>query len=231
MSPMAQRHAFYGAALAQAHAEAYADNFHTGFDWLGEMVKTAPGPARLFDIGCGDGSWMRAARDMKIEVKGIDISQAFTSMAKQTGLDVSQESAAQAQLPAGTNAVTALGEVLAYAPAALTPCALNVARALPSGGVFIFDMPGPDVPEGEVEAQGDGWHLHAKTRIKGSRLTRQISVEGAGGVEKEVHHQHLFAAKDVRDILSGFGFQAEIFDSYGACALLPGRFAILARKS
>ncbi|HGG05837.1 MAG TPA: class I SAM-dependent methyltransferase, partial [Aliiroseovarius sp.] len=192
--------------------------------------KSAGTAPRLFDIGCGDGTWMAAARDMNIDVHGIDISDSFVDMCREKGLEVELESAVLATPPAGTNAVTALGEVLAYAPAAFTPCALILSRTLPKGAVFIFDLPGPDTPETETSVQGERWSLTSKTQVDGKRLTRTIQVDTKDGLSEEVHQQTLFAADEVADILREFGFDVDIVKSYGPCRLLPGRFGILARK-
>ncbi len=230
------RQAFYGKALARVHAESYGNTFLAGFDWLAAQIKQAPGPARVFDLGCGDGSWLAAAKNMSIAGEGVDISSEFVSLAKGKGLNVRHESVALAHPPVGTNAVTALGEVLAYAPAALTPCVLNVGRALPKGGVFIFDLPGPETPTSQrdfqgVDSQGADWNMRIRNRIGDHKLTRTIQLETKVGLVEEVHEQHLFSPDEVEDILHGFGFRVEILASYGPCPLLPGRFGVLAHKS
>ncbi len=222
---------FYQAALAQAHSDAFSGTFRAGFTWLGDQVKMAGTPPRLFDIGCGDGTWMAAAADMNIDVQGIDVSEPFVNMCREKGLRAELDSAALATPPAGTNAVTALGEVLAYAPAAFTPCALTLSRTLPKGAVFIFDLPGPDTPETETSVQGDRWSLLSKTTIDDKRLIRQIKIDTPDGLSEEMHHQTLFAAEEVADILTEFGFHVDVLKSYGPCRLLPGRFGILARKT
>ncbi|MCP5037450.1 MAG: class I SAM-dependent methyltransferase [Rhodobacteraceae bacterium] len=224
------RDLFYSAALARAHSEVYSDTFEPGFNWLASQIKDAPGPAQLFDIGCGDGTWLAAARDMNITGQGIDTSPDFVSIAVAKGLNVTNETAMQARAPKGTNAVTALGEVLAYKPASLAPTALNMARSLPKGGVFIFDLPGPDMVQKVASSEGDDWQLTSRTFISGKSLSRQITIDGPEGRIEETHYQHLFSDKEVSGILTGFGYDVEILTSYGPCEFLPGRFAVLARK-
>lgn len=224
------RHSFYSRAVATAHAEAFAGTFQPAHSWLAAQIQSGAPRPYLFDIGCGDGSFLEAMGNMGIFGEGIDISAAFVAMAKKRALIVRQESASQAELPAATTAITALGEVLAYAPAALAPVMLRASRALPSGGVMIFDLPSPDTPERESEAKGDGWTMQTRTWIEGETLTRDIDMDFQGMRVQEWHKQHLFRPDDVRGIAQGFAMECEILTSYGPCPLLPGRFAVLARK-
>ena len=230
-TPLKTQNIFYASALAQAHSEAYTDTFKSGFSWLAKTLKTAPGPMQLFDIGCGDGTWLAAARDMKIAGEGIDISADILKIAQKKGLQVRQGSAASTPPPAGTNAVTALGEVLAYKPTALTPCALNIARVLPKNGLFIFDLPGPGTPQNTGSSQGLSWKLEARSFVSGNTLSRQIHIETEDGIVEETHFQHLFSPEEVSDILTGLGFEVQVLTSYGPCEFLPGRYGILARKT
>lgn len=228
--PVTTRASFYSMAVATAHAESAAAMFNPAHSWLAGQIGGSAARPYLFDIGCGDGSFLAAMGDMGIFGEGIDISGAFIAMARRKGLKVQQESAVQAPVPAGTTAITALGEVLAYDPPALAPMAHRAARALPSGGVMIFDLPGPDTPESDREIEGEDWRLASVVRIEGNSLIRDIEVNLNGQQVKEQHRQHLFAPEEVRGILEGFGMTAEIHESYGPCPLLPGRFAVLALK-
>lgn len=228
------RHAFYSLAVATAHATGFAQQFRPGYGWLAGQIQSSAARPYLYDVGCGDGSFLAAMGELGLFGEGIDISGAFVAMARRRGLKVRQDSAAQAALPPQTTAVTALGEVLAYAPAALAPFAARAARALPEGGVVILDLPGPGTPERETEAQGEAegepWTLSARTRIEGRKLKRDIEMEFQGRRIEEWHEQHLFSPEDATGIFGGLGFDTELFDSYGPCPLLPGRFALVARK-
>lgn len=230
MAKIRTRTSLYGEPLARIHSEAYSDTFRAGFPWLAKQIKTAPGPARLFDIGCGDGTWMQAANNMKITTEGIDVSGYFVDKCQKKGLQVALNSAAQTVVPKGTNAVTALGEVLSYKPANLSVVAFNTFRALPKGGVFIFDVPSLEMTPKTHKSEGDNWQLEARTFVSGNTISRHITMMTPQGRQEETHFQRLFSPHEVTGILTGFGFSLEILDHYGDCALLPGRFGVLARK-
>lgn len=227
---MTTRQSFFSMALARAHSEGFSQTFDPAHSWLAQKIQASAPRPYLFDIGCGDGRFLTAMGEMGIFGEGIDISAAFVAIARRRQIKVTQDSAMQAQLPDATTAVTALGEVFAYEPAALAPMAHRISRGLPAGGVLIFDLPGPNVPAGTQERTGENWNLTSRVEIEGQSLTRHIEVEFMGQKAAETHRQHLFTADEVGDILAGFGMEAEIVESYGPCPLLPGRFGVVAHK-
>ncbi len=220
------RHQIYGAALARIHAQSYGDTFAPAWPWLAKQILAASDAPKLLDLGCGDGRWLAYAKSFNIDVQGFDSSPFFVEMATKSGLPVKLENASSPNLPDGLSAVTALGEVLAYKPAALAPAILNIGRVLPSGGLLFFDLPGPDVAESDHDRGGDGWRMSVQVRKSGKTLFRKIQIETHEGIEQELHQQLLFTPEEVIEIIEGFGLHGEILDSYGPCALLPGRFAI-----
>lgn len=221
----------YGPALARIHADAFADTFRPGFDWLVDVLYAETARPRLFDLGCGDGTWLDHARYRGIPGAGIDASEPFVQLALMRKLAVSIGDAARPLIPPGTTAVTALGEVLAYDPASLARAVPAAAAALPVTGVLVFDLPGPGTPDSTARRSGPGWTLTSRTRVDGARLTREITINTGGPAPlSETHRQRLFAPEDVMTLLTRHGFSAEIMDSYGPCPMLPGRFAALARK-
>jgi SAM-dependent methyltransferase len=220
----------YGPALARAHAERYNHLFRDAFPWLIDRIKGANAGPRLFDLGCGDGQWLAVAAEAGLAGEGIDVSAAMVARARTRGVTASQNSAARAALPQGTSAVTALGEVLAYEPASLSPALLAATRALPKGGLVIFDLPGPGIPATAGTVRGTGWELSSRALISGNRLTREIRVKSDGETVTETHVLRLFDPEEAQGIATGFGFKTEILQSYGPCPLLPGRFAIAAVK-
>lgn len=235
------RTSVYAGPMALVHAHINAGRISAGFDWLGQQVLNAPGPAKLLDLGCGDGAWIQAAINNGIAAQGIDTTLDFVNICQANGLDVQQNSAAQTVIPAATTAITALGQVLSYKPSSLSPVALNAARALPKGGVFIFDLPGPDMAQTTEKisipaprtAQNPGpktWHLENRSFISGATLTRHVTLEIGADRHEETHFQHLFTPSEVRGILAGFGFQLRILDAYGDGTLSPGCFGVLAQK-
>ncbi len=224
------RTAFFAEPLARLHAEFFADRFRAGFDWLADQLRSTASRPVLFDLGCGAGAWMTHVSNMKIKAYGIDKSHYFVNICRDAGLDVRPDCAASAPLPEAVSAVTALGEVLAYHPSALAPAARRIARALPPGGLLLFDLPGPDLAEGDIDRAGPGWRLTLQTRVEGNRLLRRIFLETGAGTSQETHHLRLFAPEEALGILRGFGFEAEILTGYGPAELPPGHFALRARK-
>ena len=53
-----------------------------------ELMPLVPPPARLLDVGCGNGEFLALARDAGYRATGIDISAAAVELCQQRGLDV-----------------------------------------------------------------------------------------------------------------------------------------------
>jgi SAM-dependent methyltransferase len=220
----------YDTALALVHAAAFSDTFRRGFDWMVDQLYDGFARPRLFDLGCGDGTWLDHARYFGVPGAGLDTSEAFVRLATSRKLAVTTGDANTPRIPSGTTAVTAIGEVLAYTPSALAGAVQAAAGALPASGLLLFDLPGPDTPESETITHGKDWTLTSEARIRGGHLTRAIRVDTPAGTHTETHRQQLFSPGEVCALLDTAGFLPELLDSYGPCPLLPGRFAIHARK-
>jgi hypothetical protein len=92
-----------------------------------------------------------------------------------------QGSFADAELPAGCDAVVAVGEVLGYEsparPHALGAVLARPAGALRRGGLLLCDLAGPGrVPAGGQRswAEGDGWAVLVDAAVEGTALRRRI---------------------------------------------------------
>lgn len=224
----------YDSALAQVHAEGFAATYAAGFDWLAARIGARP-DARLFDLGCGDGTWLSFAAAAGIPGAGADLSPAFVAMARARGFDVRRSTAARAPIPDGTTAITALGEVLSYVDPdldgpSLAPVLLHASQALPPGGMLIADLIGPDTPARIVETEGDGWQMRSEVTLTGMTLTRRITLTTARGTETTTHRQAVLSPESVRDEARALGLHAELLAAYGPAPLLPGRFALMAVK-
>ncbi|WP_425045293.1 class I SAM-dependent methyltransferase [Primorskyibacter sp. S87] len=222
----------YPPDLARIHTESYADTFATAFDWLSREIKDAPAQARLFDLGCGDGAWLAAAADRGIPGSGIDLSAAFVELARGRGLEVATGRAAEAQIPAGTSAITALGEVLSYVDTAsgqdsLEPVARAALDHLPSGGRLFADMIGTGVVPFSGQRKGPDWSIRSEVTITATRLTRRMETEYHGNFEVVTHHQTRRAPEPTADMLRDMGWICDLATGYGPCPLLQGRFAIV----
>ena len=220
----------YDSALAEVHADRFAQTYAQGFDWLAGRIAERAAP-RLLDLGCGDGTWLAHAAARGIPGRGTDISPAFVKRAQARGLDVRLGRAAATPIPDGTTSITALGEVLSYIDPELDAPSLfavlaRAAQGLPPGGTVHADLIGPETPEGEASTEGTGWRMRSEVRITGTRLQRRIEVETEAGRQVTTHLQEVLHPQAVLDEARTLGFRAEVLPAYGPAPLLPGRFLL-----
>ncbi len=52
-----------------------------------ELIRRVPPPARLLDVGCGNGEFLAIARDAGYQAIGVDVSPAAGEMCRRRGLD------------------------------------------------------------------------------------------------------------------------------------------------
>ncbi|MBO9472303.1 methyltransferase domain-containing protein [Shimia sp. R10_1] len=221
----------YSPDLARIHAEGFTATFAQSFDWLAETLQHGPTPPKLFDVGCGDGAWLDAARSRGVMGAGIDLSPAFVARARQRGLDVCEGNAANASIPSGTTAITCLGEVLSYIDPAtghdtLVPFAQTAFDALPSGGLVLADLIGHRCLPQAARHSGDDWAVRVEVTVGGSRLSRRIETQVADRIDWVTHHQTRRAPQATKAALEAIGWRCDILQSYGPAPLLPGHFAI-----
>jgi SAM-dependent methyltransferase len=152
-----------------------------------------------------------------------------------------------AKLPV-CDAVTAIGEIVNYqfdpkhSRAALTRLFRRVHDALRPGGLFVFDVAGPDrVPAqvpGHYWKEGADWSIHVE--VDGSArsrwLTRRIvcfrkNAAGRYRRSEEVHRLRLYDSAEVGAELSAIGFRVREQSGYGRFRLYPGLRAVIARKT
>ena len=226
----------YDADLAAIHSEGYSATYGTGFDWLCDRILAGPSPAVLYDVGCGDGTWLAHAAKRGIKGAGCDLSPPFVAMAQARRLDVTLARAGVVTIPEGTTAVTALGEVLSYIDVetgedSLEPLARRAFDALPSGGLLIADMPGPDVPtvRGHSNA-GEGWEIRTEVRAEEGRVRRRIETVRAGVTRVSEHVNSARAPEAAAQVSRDMGWDCALLESYGPAPLLPGRYVLSAVK-
>lgn len=223
--------AIYGQTLAQIHSDGYARTYWAGYGALCDQIS---GPkARLFDIGCGDGTWLSFAADRGIPGSGCDQSPAFVQTAQSHGCDVVLATGANANIPEDTTAVTALGEVLCYHKQGYPPDlddVLAMVANMPTVTFLAFDLIGPTVKPRSVSSAEGAARMSFHTRIEGSTMIREIETVLDGHTDIEIHYQRIMDPQDVKEQVERSGFSCTIATHYGPCPLLPGRFAVLAQR-
>ena len=237
----------YDADLAYIH--------HTAF--TGFVRSAAPGILKIFekhsirdglvvDLGCGSGVWARILTDHGYEVLGIDISPEMLRIARREASKARfrRESLLEAKLPL-CSAVTALGECVNYLfdpknnAKHLERLFRRVHSALEPGGVFVFDVAGPE-RSADAAAQrfftGDDWALLLAIERKKDVLTRKMTIFRKIGMRyrrsEEVHKVRLYTPDFVLRTLKRVGFaRVELLDAYGDEKFPQGHVGFLAVKS
>lgn len=227
---------------------------HTGF---GDFATgAAPGLLRMLrqagierglvvDLGCGSGILARELRRAGYEVLGVDASPALVRLARRVapGARFRVGSAHEVPLPR-CRAVTAIGEVLGYLPPEgpappLARLFARVARALPPGGLFVFDLfvrQGRRPMAYRTGRAGDDWAVLtdvAEDRARG-RLVRDITTfRRRGGAWRRARERHVLrvpSREEVEAALRREGFSVRVLRRYGDHPLAPRRLAFRARR-
>jgi len=234
----------YGEDLAAIHASGFTEIAEAAARDLAERLS---GPARVLDLGCGDGTSAALLTEAGHEVHGLDLSSAAIELARQRAPSASFEvgSFLDAPLPAECDAVLAAGEVLGYAidsrvNADSLPVVLErISGALSPGGLLLFDLATPErgtTSGGRGWTEGDGWTVLVDTESTAEQLTRRIVTfrEIGGGRYRrgeEVHTLALHPPARVLAALRSAGFAAQVLpEGYAGLAPLPGLTAYLGRR-
>jgi SAM-dependent methyltransferase len=221
----------YPLDLARIHSDGFTDTFATGFDWLAAEILNGPRPARLFDIGCGDGTWLATTRERGVRGSGVDLSPAFVELAWARGLDVTEARAAEVTIPGGTTASAALGEVLSYIDTATETDSLVAVLdmawdALPPGDILTGDLIGRGVFPTAGQPSGPDWHMRSEVSVTADRVSRRIETIYQGKVSTVTHHQSRRDPEETLALVRDRGWKCSLAESYGPATLLPGRFAL-----
>jgi len=126
----------------QIHSVEQVDALTTAFyDWVLELVD-APTGARLLDVACGSGGFLRRALDRGLDVVGVDVSPVAVGLAQERLPEVELHVADAEQLPfadSSFDVVTCLGS-LEHFPSPEAGAA-EIARVLEPGGRAIVFVP------------------------------------------------------------------------------------------
>ncbi|HVN76341.1 MAG TPA: class I SAM-dependent methyltransferase [Thermoanaerobaculaceae bacterium] len=240
--------------MAETYREDLAHIHHAGFGGLARgaapyvlgLLETAPRVHGLVvELGCGSGILLERLTSAGYRALGVDASPAMLRLAGATAPAASLRRGSLWRSPIPPcDAVLAVGEALCYASRRglgdrpTERLFARVARALPPGGVFLFDVMvtarAAPAPYRSWEA-GDGWAVVVEVKPAGGRrLTRAITtfrrVRGRWRRDEETHTVRLFERADLVRQLRHAGFAVRTARAYGGSALPPGRTAFLARK-
>ena len=193
----------------------------------------------VVDLGCGDGTWLRALLRRGFTVTGIDRSGPLLRYARTNapGAALKKSSVHRIAFPR-CDAITALGEVLNYEPA--TPASLRrvfqrAYAALRPGGVLVFDMfvSGPPMSYLTWRA-GPSWAILVRVEERKNQLIRHIitfrKAQGRYRRHQETHRLLVVAPRFVLTELRRIGFVVRTSRGYGRFALADRRLAFIARK-
>jgi SAM-dependent methyltransferase len=209
---------------------------------LGILRREGITSGHVLDLGCGDGTWLRALTEGGFVASGIDQSASLVRYARSVAprATVRRSSIYRAAFPR-CHAITALGEVLSYLQPRTTQ-ATSLRRlfrrayaALQPGGLFVFDVfvSGPPMSY-RTWRTGRGWAVLVHVEDGGDRLFRHIitfrSVRGRYRRGSEEHVLSVHTRASVLGDLRRAGFVARTSRHYGRFELPVRRLAFIARK-
>jgi SAM-dependent methyltransferase len=221
---------------------------HHGFSDFAEAA--APGLLRIFrsagitgghvvDLGCGDGTWLRALTRSGFTATGVDQSAELLAYAREAapGAVLKKNSVRRCAFPP-CDAMTALGEVLSYEPA--TPVSLRrvfrrAHAAIRPGGVFVFDVLVSGPPMSYLTwRSGRSWAVMVRVGEQKNRLIRDIitfrKVQGGYRRSQERHRLLIVEPRFVLTELRRIGFVVRTAHGYGRVAAGHRRLVFIARK-
>jgi len=233
----------YQRDLAAIQAEAYGGHVEQSAPGLIARLRVAlPQGARVVDLGCGAGDWLAHLGEAGFEAVGYDASPDLCAIAR-TRAPQAQVHCALADHASleGAQAVTALGEIFNYLPPNGRPRSLATAfrrihRALPTGGLFLFDLIVRGAPSlvRQGWTEGEDWLMAVSFEETSARAERRISVFQRAGDRwrrtDEVHRLRVPSTGEVLGALRQAGFRAQVRARWHEAALLPRRRAFVARK-
>jgi SAM-dependent methyltransferase len=245
--PGEHRAALYGEDLSHVH--------HVGFG--GYSRAAAPGLLRILraagircgrvvDLACGSGIWARELASAGYEVLGVDSSAAMIARAREVAPRARfvRASIHDFALPA-CEAVTAIGEGLCYLDSdtgtrpSLDTLFRKIARALPPGGLFVFDaLLGARGKPMAYRPWRSGRDFAVMTDVTEDRRRRLVRRDittfrrvGPGWRRSdETHWLRVLDRAALERELRRAGFSVRVSDRIGSFVLPPRRLAFVARR-
>ncbi|MDR8394620.1 methyltransferase domain-containing protein [Aliifodinibius sp. S!AR15-10] len=199
----------------------------------------------VLDLGCGSGTAAQIFSNYGYQVIGLDISKDFIRIARERVPEGTfhVRSFVGTELPACVG-VCAIGEVLNYKfdeeSNDITRRKLfeNVFSALRPGGLFLFDIAGPDrTPEDKKRSfiEHQDWTVLTEVSAEGKILTRKITTFIRVGElyrrRKETHQLQLISPNSIKRQLESCGFFVKRIREYEETPLLSGLHGFKAFKT
>jgi SAM-dependent methyltransferase len=209
---------------------------------LGILRGTGITSGHVLDLGCGDGTWLRALTERGFAATGIDQSSSLVRYARSAAptATIKKGSVHRSAFPP-CDAITALGEVLSYLPSrrasagSLRHIFRRAYTALRPGGLFVFDLivSGPPMSY-RTWRTGSGWAVLARVEERGHQLFRHIiTFRKVGGRYRRGQEEHVLSVRTRASVLTELrrvGFVVRASRRYGRFELPVRRLAFVARK-
>jgi len=237
----------YSEDLAYVHDTGFGDFARNAASGLLELLRShGIDGGRVVDLGCGSGIWAAELVKAGYEAVGVDLSAAMIDIARRRAPGAAFHVGSFLDVPLPEcGAVTALGEVLNYrldprnSRGALQRLFRRVHAVLEPGGLFVFDLAGPDRQRNVSQRffEGTDWTtcVEIQRDTSRNRLTRRIVTFRRIGKfwrrSVETHALQLHRATDVAGLLRKAGFRVRIVRRYGEMELLPGLVGFVARRA
>lgn len=224
---------YYQSELARIHHEAFSDYARSAAPGV---LASLGEPCGVVELGCGGGALTRPLLDAGHRVIATDASSAMLDLARQT---VPEADIRFLKLPDNpippTDAVVAVGTVFNYLDSEvyIDRALLGAARA---GRILITDL--LDLSYGDTRQEpvkyfheGDGWKLWTVNSLETpDRVVRQMTIETADGITKEVHVNVLVDVAEIADKLRSEGLAVSTSSGFGYETLPPGFVVLEARR-
>lgn len=193
---------FYNRHFGHRHADALP------FGWLliaasrwrsvraGHYIRHLPGPApgaRLLDVGCGDGGFLRVARAMGYEAQGLEFDPAAAAPARARGFTVHEGTVDAAPLAPGSFDQVTLNHVIEHLHEPAAVLARLRAALKPGGRIWLQT---PNVASRGAQRYGADWRGLEPPRhlvLFGER-SLHLALERAGFERAELLPPQLDAA-------------------------------------
>lgn len=243
-SPSEER-ALYGEDLAFIQAAGFGEVAAAATAGVIRQLK-GRGARRVVDVGCGAGVSTKALVEAGFETLAIEPSAALLAIARHAAPSAQfrQASAYDVTLDP-CDAILAIGEALTYhaptedAEGRLRTFFEGASRALPQGGLMVFDLIETGAPSLSARGwkAGHDWAVLSATEEDAElrQLIRTIDTfrdvgDGSYRRRSEAHHVRLFARAAVSSWLEQAGFGVEVTTAYGAVELPRRRVAFFATR-